>query len=293
MEGDPGVFRRSNALLPKSHRGVTVLRCGPGSLVAGMNLRPRMETSLDMNRLRVAPSARYALRRAESADDVRAAQVLRYEVFNLELQEGLSTAVATGRDEDRFDAVCDHLLVEHRPTGLVVGTYRLQTGRVAATGMGYYSGQEFDLAVLEPLRGEMIELGRACVHRQHRNLEVLGLLWKGIAAYARERGGRYLFGCSSVTSQDPVVGATLYNDLCRRHLVPVPFRVSPWPTCACPLDHLAEEVPSVPKLLRAYLAVGARICGPPAIDREFGTIDFLTWQDLEGLPPAIFDRFLR
>ncbi len=52
----------------------------------------------------------------------------------------------------------------------------------------------------------MIELGRACVQRQHRNLVVLGLLWKGIADYAKERGGRYLIGCSSLTSQDAKAG---------------------------------------------------------------------------------------
>ena len=113
---------------------------------------------------------------------------LRFQVFNLELNEGLAQSYATGRDADPFDAVCDHLLVKHRPSQQIVGTYRLQTGVRAAENFGYYCAQEFAFAVFEPMRSEMIELGRACVHRQHRNLAVLGLLWKGIADYAQERG---------------------------------------------------------------------------------------------------------
>jgi putative hemolysin len=47
-----------------------------------------------------------------------------------------------------------------------------------------------------------------------------------------------------------------------------------------------------PKLLRTYLAIGAKICGPPAIDREFRTIDFLTFLDLHALPPSVRARYL-
>ena len=185
-----------------------------------------------------------------------------------------------------------HLLVEHLPTGQIVGTYRLQTGAMAAGNRGYYSEQEFEFAPFEPIRGELIELGRACVHQQHRNLVVLGLLWKGIADYARERGGRYLCGCSSITSQDPAVGASAYADLCRKHLVEPQWRTEPLPDFDCPLDRLAEESPKIPKLLRAYLAIGAKICGPPALDCQFKTIDFLTLLDLHAMPALVRTRFL-
>ena len=91
-----------------------------------------MKTTLDSIRLRISAPEQYEVRLACRADEVRAAQMLRYEVFNLELKEGLATSHATGRDEDYFDPVCEHLLVEHLPSGQVVGTYRLQTGRKAA-----------------------------------------------------------------------------------------------------------------------------------------------------------------
>lgn len=243
-------------------------------------------------RLLVGGESPYAVRRATGPADVKAAQRLRFEVFNLELGEGLARSFDTGHDADPFDAVCDHLLVEHGPAAEVVGTYRLQTGRMAAANCGYYSEQEFDFAPFEPVRGELIELGRACVHRAHRNLNVLGLLWKGIAEYARAHGGRYLCGCSSLTSQDAAEGASVYAELCRKYLAPSQFRTRPKPPYECSLANLAMSAPKVPKLLRAYLSVGAKICGPPALDREFKTIDFLTFVDLQKLPASARSRFL-
>jgi putative hemolysin len=232
---------------------------------------------------RGAGSDRYRLRLASTIADVRAAQSLRFQVFNLELNEGLERSFATLRDEDPFDPVYHHLLVEDAASGEVVGTYRLQTGSMAASGLGYYSAQEFDFTPFEPVRHQIVELGRACVHRSHRNLHVLSLLWRGIAEYARTHGCRYLVGCSSLTSRDPRDGAAAYMTMGPRHLVEARFRTQPVPAYACPLDELPPTPPRIPPLLRAYLSFGAQICGSPAIDREFGTIDFLTWLDLESL----------
>src|ERR1041385_7294410 len=231
------------------------------------------ETTLETVRLVVSSPIHYRTRLARSTEDVCAAQSLRFQVFNLELNEGLEQSYATGLDEDPFDAVCDHLIVQHLPSATIVGTYRLQTGHNAASYRGYYCAQEFEFRVFESFRAEMIELGRACVHPQHRNLVVLGLLWKGIADYARQHGGRYLFGCSSITSQDPAVGASAYADLCRRHLAQPQWRTNPLTAYDCSLNQLASEPVKIPSLLRAYLTLGAKVCGPPALDRNFGTID--------------------
>lgn len=225
-------------------------------------------------------------------DEIRAAQSLRFEVFNLELNEGLEQSYATGLDEDQFDAACDHLIIEHLPSKSIVGTYRLQTGTSAGKKLGYYCEQEFEFGVYEHLRDEIVELGRACVHQQHRNLAVLGMLWKGIADYARARRARYLFGCSSITSQDAAVGASAYAELCRKHLVDPAYRTQPRPEFDCPLQLLSDEDQKIPKLLRAYLSIGAKICGPPALDSQFKTIDFLTMLDLETLPEITRRRFL-
>lgn len=225
------------------------------------------------------------MRIARSRTDVRAAQELRFVVFNLELQEGLESSFLTLRDEDSYDAACDHLLVESG--GQIVGTYRMQTGERAARHGGFYSAQEFDLSPFEPVRSEVLELGRACVHSEHRNLHVLSLLWRGISHYAKEHGCRYLLGCSSLTSQDPEEGIALHEMLSRKHLAPAHFQTKPLPGWECPAPLNEREpapVPRAPKLLTAYLSLGAKICAPPALDREFKTIDFLTLLDLENLP---------
>jgi putative hemolysin len=256
-----------------------------------MHMAERIQPQNVSTHLLVETAGQYTVRLANSPADLCAAQELRFQVFNLELAEGLAESFATGRDADPFDPICDHLLVEHQPDRQIVGTYRLQTGGMAAANRGYYGAQEFDFAPYEPVREKMIEAGRACVHRTHRNLAVLGLLWKGIATYSRKHGARYLVGCSSLTSQDPAVGASVYSELCRKHLVKPEFRTRPWPQHECVLSKMAEDAPKIPKLLRAYLSIGAKICGPPAVDQAFKTIDFLTWVDLENLPALTRARF--
>jgi putative hemolysin len=223
----------------------------------------------------------YRARLACTTVDLKAAQALRFEVFNLELDEGLVQSYDTGLDADPFDDVCDHLIVEDTTDGSLVGTYRLQTGMRAREALGYYSEREFDFTPFEPMRAQILELGRACIHLNHRNFAVLNLLWKGIGRYASEQGARYLIGCSSITSQDTAVGAAAYRRL-SAHLVPQAWRTQPLPAYACPLQPEAAQPPRIPRLLSAYLAFGAGICGPPAIDREFRTIDFLTWLDVES-----------
>jgi putative hemolysin len=216
-----------------------------------------------LDRLRLSGPA-YRLRLAESAEDLRAAQVLRFLVFNVEMQEGLAQSFATCLDADAFDPMCDHLLVENTRTDEIVGTYRLQTGVRAQQNLGYYSAREFDFAPFESQRPVMLELGRACIHSEHRSFAVLSLLWRGIAGYAQLHQQRYLIGCSSLTTQDGF---------------------------ACPLDVVAANAPKTPKLLAAYLSLGAMMCSAPAIDRDFGTIDFLTLVDLQS--PAQNRRLAR
>ena len=241
-------------------------------------------------------------RLAGSEDEVRRAQQLRFEVFNLELGEGLAESYATGLDIDPFDEFCDHLIVEELATNEVVGTYRLQTGQLAAVNLGYYSEREFDFGPYEPFRCETIELGRACVHVDHRNFNLLHLLWRGIARYAVERNARHLIGCSSISSQDPADGIAVYQRL-QPYLVAHELQTYPRAEFRIVTGGHAGWFPeestapasgdASSRLLRAYLAIGARICGPPAIDRDFGTIDFLTLLDLEALPQIVRAHFLR
>lgn len=248
-----------------------------------------------------AEVGKYRLRLAESREDRDAACRLRFKVFNIEMGEGLESSYQTGLDTDQFDLFCEHLLVEDKATRRIVGTYRMQSGETAAHNLGYYSEQEFYFAPYEPLRGGILELGRASIDREHRTPEVLTLLWRGIAQYATDMGLRYLIGCSSLNSQDPSEGWQMYRQL-ENYRVSPEFATEPTPAYACPTEQEGADAqpsgsplpapPKVPKLLRTYLAIGARICAPPAWDREFGTIDFLTLLDLKMLSPSARNHFL-
>lgn len=239
----------------------------------------------------LAETSLFRISLAATPDDLMECQRLRYHVFNIELGEGLSTSNRSGLDIDPFDTFCDHLMVRELESGLLVGTYRLQTGEAAQKNLGYYGDQLFDFSVYECIRRELLELGRACVHLDFRNIMVLHALWKGIAVYATRYELRYLVGCSSLSSQDENVGAALYNALKERYLVEPSLRTLPQPGHACEPTGAPVEAPRPPRLFRAYLEISGRICGPPSIDREFKTIDFLTLVDLANLPDRVRARF--
>jgi putative hemolysin len=236
----------------------------------------------------------YRLRFATAEADLEAALRLRYEVFNRELGEGLAASEATGLDRDEFDAQCDHLLVEERRTGRVIGTYRMQVAEMANAGAGFYSATEFEFGhVPAGFLDEAIELGRACIAREHRNTKVLFLLWRGLASYVLWNGRRYLLGCSSLTSQDPEEGLRAFDQLAAEgHLHPT-LAIPPRPDYACVADGpvaSGRKVP-IPRLFHTYLRYGAKICGAPAIDRWFGTIDFLTLLDVGAMDARLFAMF--
>jgi putative hemolysin len=262
-----------------------------------------------------AEVGRYRVRLARTSEDREAACRLRFKVFNIELGEGLESSYRTGLDTDKFDMVCEHLLVEDKqetnPAKRIVGTYRMQSGDNAKRNLGYYSEQEFNFAPYEPLRSGILELGRASIDREHRTPEVLTLLWRGIAQYATDMGLRYLIGCSSINSKNPADGWTVYRQL-EHYVVPPELKTVPTAAYACSepsaldctgtapgigSEAQAASVPAVepvkvPKLLKTYLAIGCRIGGPPAWDREFGTIDFLTFLDLKLVSSSARNRFL-
>lgn len=210
------------------------------------------------------------------------AQRLRHKVFSDD-GEGLAQSATTGKDADIIDDKCDHLMVRAcsgTEAGRIIATYRLQTGMDALRNNGYYSQQEFDMGLLETYRSEIIELGRAVVHKDHRQGPVLMKLLAGIANYAVKRGGRYLVGPGSIPGKENTVAAASIYHANLNNLSPPEFRVSPLPHGACPLEQFIVPAPKMPKLMKLYMTMGAKFCGPPFIDDEFNTIDFFIFIDL-------------
>ena len=245
---------------------------------------------------------RYEVRFARTEEELDAVLRLRFEVFNLELNEGLEESFDTGRDRDAFDDTCHHLMIVERQSGEVVGTYRMQTSQMAAEGgLGFYSASEFDLSNLPPdVVGDSVEVGRACVALGHRNTQVLFLLWRGLASYMTNNHRRFLFGCCSLTSQDKEEGRAVMQHLeDHGHLHPE-IRIAPLPGFECydeanDGDAAQDERPQrqvrIPKLFRTYLRHGAKVCGPPAIDRQFKTIDYLVIFDVAAMDERRFRMF--
>lgn len=234
---------------------------------------------------------------AASDRGVRRCQRIRFQVFNEELKEGLLASWSSGLDADVFDGQMDHLLLLRRSDNEVIGTYRLQSApRAMKSQHGFYSAGEFDLSPILASLSDVVEAGRACIVRDYRSFATVILLWKGIAAYLESTGMRTIFGCCSLTSLDPDDGwranktlrsrGFLHRDLCAR----------PMPLCSCG-DPSREHDPVIgpaiklPKLFGAYMRLGAQVISEPALDREFGTVDFLVLLDARRVTMSTFGVF--
>jgi len=234
--------------------------------------------------------ASYRVRFATSVEDLREALRLRYRVFNLELGEGLAESAATGEDRDEFDEVFHHILVEHRPTGRTIGTYRIQTSEMASELSGFYSDAEYEIEKMpDEIVRDAVEVGRACIEQEHRNREVLFLLWKGIAAYLLLNRKRYLFGCCSLTSQDERLAHAASRHLASKGVMHPTIRIPAREACR-PADvtDLGDVEVQIPILFKTYLRHGAKVLSEPAIDRAFGTIDFLVMLDVRDMAKRSF-----
>ncbi len=237
----------------------------------------------------------YLVRFARDPADVERVLRLRFEVFNRELGEGLEESWRTGMDRDRFDEVCHHLMLVEAASDTVVGTYRLQTAEQARAGAGLYCAGEFELAPLARIVSHGVELGRACILREHRQGSALFALWRGISAYLAWARKRYLFGCCSLTSQDPRAGLALQRWLEQEGHVHRELHVAPHASHACLLPRGDGEEPwptvALPKLFGTYLRYGAKVVSAPALDREFRTIDYLVVLDARAMPARLWRLF--
>ncbi|MER5400285.1 GNAT family N-acyltransferase [Streptomyces sp. NPDC002599] len=247
-------------------------------------------STLDSPTQPVAPT-RYTVTLARDEADVRAAQRLRHDVFAGEMGALLNTP-QPGLDIDAFDAYCDHLLVRDTETDQVVGTYRLLPPERAAIAGRLYSESEFDLGPLAGIRSGLVEVGRSCVHPDHRDGAVIGLIWAGIARYMVDGGHEWLAGCCSIPLADGgALAAGTWDRVVAKHLAPEEFRVRPL------LPWSAEGVArpartELPPLLRGYLRLGAWVCGEPAHDTDFGVADMYVLLSMSRVNPRYLRHFL-
>jgi L-ornithine Nalpha-acyltransferase len=224
------------------------------------------------------------LRLASSADDIAAAQRLRYRVFYDELgARPDAKAAATRLDVDAFDGICEHLIVEDtaRPDGeRVVGTYRFMRREHARVAGGFYTAHEFDVSPLINRPGAVMELGRSCVDINYRDRSTMQLLWRGIAEYVMTHRIEVMFGCGSLSGTDPDRHALALSYLYYNHLPPEDLRVRALPERYVEMRRVPPDtidarraLVALPPLLKGYLRAGAFIGEGAVIDEQFNTID--------------------
>ena len=235
----------------------------------------------------ITSNNKYVVRFAQDWDEVKYAQRLRFNVFNVELGEGLSSSLDEQLDADKYDEQCHHLLVIHKKTGQVIGTYRMQTHEMARDKMGFYTDEEFDMKTIpDQIISNSVEVGRACIANEHRNGRVLFLLWRGIAQYLLYTKCQYLFGCCSLTSQSPREAWEVMQYLRENDYTHPEIMISTTKKYRCDEVDISDKTDrdlTLPQLFRLYMDLGAKVCSPPAIDREFKTIDYLILLDIDNL----------
>jgi putative hemolysin len=242
---------------------------------------------------------RYSLALSNDPKAVESAQRLRHDVFLAE--PGFSDTIGVdGLDADSFDEFCDHLLVRDEVSGQTIGCYRMLPPSSAAAAGGLYTATEFALEGFADLLPQTVEMGRACVHPDHRSGAVLSLMWTGIMRYLQLTGCQWVLGCVSVPLQDGPDAVPGANVRGVRDLMLTTNR-APQPMLATPrnpvflggrtLDEIEPPAQvTVPPLLKGYLRLGAKICGEPAMDLDFGCADFVAVLGLGRANGRYLDR---
>lgn len=246
------------------------------------SFKPQLDLDLNFGRYRISV--------ASNLDELHQVLRLRHQVFFG------SDEHSTDLDIDPFDVDAEHLMLWDKDLDFLVGTYRIRSSERVSE---FYSQGEFAMESLLRLEGIKVELGRACIHQDYRNGACMALLWQGLAEALRSLKAKWVFGCSSISLSDH---ETEIVPMCAmiyaKHLSPEEFRVRPW-RCLPELENIdnfdvkSAVRPKLPPLLKAYLNLGAWVCGKPAWDPEFNCVDFLTLLDVNLLSNQVARHFAR
>ncbi len=254
----------------------------------------RFKNKIEMN----IEVGQYVIKTADSVSELIESFKLRHEVFNQEFRE----LEGDGLDFDRFDYYFDHLIILHKATRQVIGTYRLNCSTFSAES---YTALEFSLSCFTADKGPYLELGRACIKKEFRKGSIITLLWRGIAEYMKLSNSNILFGCSSLKINNARDAALVYRYLCNNNFRSQEFYTKPTLGFRMPniedwlsyfeaglSERQNEEAEKlIPSLLKSYLKNGAKIAAMPAFDRDFDCIDILTVLKREDMASAIAERF--
>lgn len=228
---------------------------------------------------------RYVARFAEGPADILAAQTLRGLTFRGE---------DATPDQDPFDDICQHILVEEVKTGQLVCCFRMLPLRAGAEIDQSYSAQFYELSALQNFKGPMVEMGRFCIHPDCKDPDVLRVAWGAMTRYVDDQGVEMLFGCSSFKGTEAEAYMDAFALLKDKHLAPKRFL----PRIKAPnvfkfAQKLRQRKPDakralvgMPPLLRTYLMMGGWVSDHAVVDRDLNTLHVFTGLEINAIPPA-------
>ena len=240
---------------------------------------------------------RFIIKTVENTFELEKALNLRYDVF---YKEALNKNSFIHIDADKYDLICDHLIIIDKEIDKVVGTYRFISSDFSDK---FYSETEFTMDNIKNAKGIKLELGRACVDRRYRNGLAMALLWKGVSEYMKKVDAKYLFGCSSISTTNVVEISLIYKYIKELHLSSEEYRVHPKPKYKVKeIDYYQEAFDKfninidaiadfIPPLLKSYFKAGSVICGEPALDKKFKCADFFTLLDLDTISDSYDKKY--
>lgn len=237
---------------------------------------------------------------ASSMEEVKAAQNLRFRVFAEEMGAQLPNSEAR-LDRDHFDTYCHHLIVRDSTTQEVVAYTRILTSAQAKLAGRFYSESEFDMQRIHDLNGKFMEVGRTCVHQDYRSGAAIGVLWSGLAQFMVDNQFDYLMGCASIPiTHDGLSIRMLYEYLKHKYLSDDDTRVYPKTPMPGHLFSLHESADidwqkpmPLPPLLKAYMRLGAEVCGEPCWDPDFSVADVFVLLDRRRLNARYAKHFVQ
>lgn len=235
---------------------------------------------------------------ARHPGEMREAQKLRFDVFATAMGARLPNAV-TGHDVDVFDDFCEHLLARDRRSGQLIGTCRVLTPAQAKRIGSTHTDTAFDLTRLRGVRERMVELGRSCVHPDHRHGSLVMAMWGALASFMERNDLDTLIGCAGIPLQQQGphgmvdgghAAASIWRQVKEKHLAPIDFHVRP--RLPLPVERLDASLNvQPPALIQAYLRLGARVMGPPAWNPDFNTADLPMLMRMGQLPVRYRQHF--
>ncbi|WP_299844191.1 GNAT family N-acyltransferase [uncultured Roseovarius sp.] len=227
-------------------------------------------------------NGRYRARIGQTKDDLRAAQRLRHQAF----------FGGEGLDQDRFDDICTHMLIEECQTGQLVCCFRILPLPSGAEIDRSYAAQFYDLSALQRFPGKMVEMGRFCVLPGLNDPDILRIAWGAMTRYVDENTVEILFGCSSFPGTDAGQYLDAFGLLKKRHVAPIHWapRVK-----AASIFRFAETwhkpdmrkaLTKMPPLLRSYLSMGGWVSDHAVVDRQLNTLHVFTGLEIRAIPAA-------